>query len=348
MTTTAPAPRVIQIDRGPFTRRVRVRGMIATAAIAFLALSLGVLALSLGDFFVPPSDALAALFGVGTPRNTLVVVEWRLPRALLALVFGAALGTAGAIFQSLTRNPLGSPDIIGFDAGAYTGALLVITAGSFGFAATATGSFLGGLAAAVVVYLLAWRGGFQGFRLIIVGIGVSAMLASVNTWLILNADLHLAMMASAWGMGSLNGVGWEQVGPALLFLAPLAVACAVLADRMHLLELGDDAATALGVRTGTIRILLVLVGVGLTAVVIALCGPIAFIALAAPQIGRRLTGSAGVTLTASAAVGAALLIGSDLIAQRLFAPTQLPVGLVTIALGGGYLVWLLIHEARKA
>jgi iron complex transport system permease protein len=348
VTATIHGPRVFAIERGPFTRRIRLRGVVATVAIVLLALCLGILAVCLGDFFVAPSDVIAALVGVGTPKNTLVVVEWRLPRVLLALVFGAALGAAGAIFQSLTRNPLGSPDIIGFDAGAYTGALLIMTAGASGFVSTAIGSFLGGLAAAVIVYLLAWRGGFQGFRLIIVGIGVSAMLASVNTWLILNADLYVAMMASAWGMGSLNGLGWEQVGPSLLFLAPLAVACAVLADRMHLLELGDDTATALGVRTGVVRILLVLVGVGLTAVVIALCGPIAFIALAAPQIGRRITGSAGVTLTGSAAVGAALLVGSDVIAQRLFAPTQLPVGLVTVALGGGYLVWLLIHEARKA
>lgn len=346
--TAHGTPRVFVLDRGPFTRRLRLRGVVATLAVTLCALGLGVIALSLGDFVVPPGDVIASLFGAGDPRNALVVVEWRMPRVLLALVFGAALGASGAIFQSLTRNPLGSPDIIGFDAGAYTGALLIITAGAFGFVSTAIGAFAGGLAAAVVVYLLAWRGGFQGFRLIIVGIGVSAMLASVNTYLILNADLRIAMMASAWGMGSLNGLGWEQVVPSLAFLLPLAVACALLADRMHLLELGEDTATALGVRAGAVRILLVLVGVGLTAVVIALCGPIAFVALAAPQIARRITGSAGVTLTGSAALGAALLVGSDLLAQRLFTPTQIPVGLVTVALGGGYLVWLLIHEARKS
>lgn len=339
---------VLSLQLGPLSRRIRLRGVVTTTAIALGALGLGILALCLGDFVLSPGEVIAALFGAGPSRNILVVVEWRLPRALLALVFGAALGASGAIFQSLTRNPLGSPDVIGFDAGAYTGALLIITAGAFGFVSTAIGSFVGGLAAALVVYLLAWRGGFQGFRLIIVGIGVSAMLASVNTWLILNAEIYVAMMASAWGMGSLNGLGWEQVGPSLMFLVPLAVACAVLADRMHLLELGEDTATALGVRSGAVRIVLILVGVGLTAVVIALCGPIAFIALAAPQIARRITGSAGVTLTGSAATGAALLIGSDILAQRLFAPTQLPVGVVTVALGGGYLVWLLIHEARKS
>lgn len=348
MTAVDAGPRMILIERGPFTRRVSVRGLISVAALIVAALALGILALSLGDFVVAPGDVIASLVGLGSPKNTLVVVEWRLPRALLALILGAGLGAAGAIFQSLTRNPLGSPDIIGFDAGAYTGALVVITAGSFGFISTAVGAFVGGLVAAVVVYLLAYRRGFQGFRLIIVGIGVGSMLASVNSWIILNADLYVALLASAWGMGSLNGIGWEQVTPAVVLLVPLTLACALLADRMHLLELGDDTATALGVNTGRVRILLVLIGVGFTAVVIALCGPIAFIALAAPQIARRITGSAGVTLTGSAAVGAVLLIASDLAAQRVFAPTQIPVGLVTVVLGGAYLVWLLIREARKA
>ncbi|GAB3596003.1 FecCD family ABC transporter permease [Microbacterium tumbae] len=339
--------RILAPRHALFSRRIGVRATIVTLAAAVLAASIGVIALTLGDAYFSPGEVVMALLGLGEPKAQLVILDWRLPRVLAALVFGAALGMGGAVFQSLTRNPLGSPDVIGFDAGAYTGALLVITTFGASTASTALAALAGGAATAVLVYLLAFRKGFQGFRLIIVGIGVASMLASVNTWIILNADLNIALLASAWGAGSLNLITIEQVAVAGAIILPLSVAIAALADRMHLLELGDDTASALGVRTGGVRLTLVVLGVGLTAAVTAMAGPIAFIALAAPQIARRLTGSAGVTITASAAMGALLLVSSDLVAQRLFAPTQIPVGIVTVCLGGVYLVWLLIQEARR-
>jgi len=353
VSVTIPQPEVdagrrtwtVQTDQ--FSRRIGVRAALVTIGALAAALAVGVFALTLGDATFTPTEVLATLFGFGEPRAELVIIDWRLPRVLGGILFGLALGIGGAIFQSLTRNPLGSPDVIGFDAGAYTGALLVITTLGVSVASTAAAALIGGAATALVVYLLAFRRGFTGFRLIIVGIGVASMLASVNTWIILNADLNVAMLASAWGAGSLNLITAEQVGVAACVIVPLAVAVGVLADRMHLLELGDDASAALGVRTGGVRLTLVILGVGFTAVVTAMAGPIAFISLAAPQIARRLTGSASVTLTASAAVGALLLVSSDVLAQRLFAPTQIPVGLVTVCLGGVYLIWLLIQEARR-
>lgn len=354
MTSVLAAPptvdagrRVITARLPLFSRRIGVRAALVTLAALVLATGIGVYALTIGDVAFSPGEVLATLVGLGEPRAALVILEWRLPRVLAALVFGVALGVGGAIFQSLTRNPLGSPDVIGFDAGAYTGALLVITTFGVSVATTAAAALVGGTATALIVYLLAFRRGFTGFRLIIVGIGVASMLASANTWIILNADLNVALLASAWGAGSLNLVTGEQVVVAACVIAPLAIAIALFSDRMHLLEMGDDAAAALGVRTGGVRLTLVVLGVGVTAVVTAMAGPIAFISLAAPQIARRLTGSAGVTLTASAAVGALLLVSSDVLAQRLFAPTQIPVGIVTVCLGGIYLVWLLVREARR-
>ena len=147
--------------------------------------------------------------------------NWRLPRVLLALMLGAALGMSGAIFQSLTRNPLGSPDIIGFNSGAYTGALVVILLIGGTYYEIAVGALVGGIATAAVVYLLAYKRGVQGFRLIIVGIAISAMLGSVNTWMILKAKLDDAMAAAVWGAGSLNGLGWTQVWPVVVVLAIL-------------------------------------------------------------------------------------------------------------------------------
>jgi iron complex transport system permease protein len=339
--------RMVTLQTAQISRRLGLRATLVTVGVAVTALIVGVIALTLGETVISVPDVVGALVGVGDQRAQLVVNEWRLPRVLAALLLGGALGISGAIFQSLTRNPLGSPDVIGFDAGAYTGALVVFTTMTSGALQVAVGSLAGGLTTALLVYLLAFRRGFHGFRLIIVGIGIASMLASLNVWITLNADLDVAVLASAWGAGSLNAITADQVQMAAVILLPLAVAAAVLADRMHLLELGDDSAAALGMRITPVRILLVIVGVGLTATVISVAGPIAFVALAAPQIARRLTHSAGVTLTASAAVGALGLVASDVAAQRMFAPTQLPVGLLTVCLGGVYLIWLLIQEARS-
>lgn len=324
-----------------------MRHALAVLALLRGALVVAVVSLGAGDYPIAPQDVVRTLLGQGTRRMPLVVLDWRMPRVLLALALGAALGAAGAIFQSLSRNPLGSPDIIGFDSGAYTGALLVISLMGTRYLAVAGGAVAGGLATAALIYVLAYRKGSQGFRLIIVGIAVSAMLSSLNTWIILNAELHIAMAAGAWGSGSLNTVSWAQTAPALSVLAVLWVLAALVARRMSLLELGDDEAVALGLRSNRVRLALVILEVALTATATAVAGPIAFVSLAAPQLARRVSRAPGVTLAASAAMGALLLSASDFVAQRLFAPTQLPVGIVTVALGGLYLVWLLIREARR-
>ncbi len=317
-------------------------------ALLLAGLAVGVLTLASGEFHVAPLDVLWALFGQAERRVHMVVVEWRLPRTALALILGAALGMSGAIFQSLTRNPLGSPDIIGFDAGSFTGALVVITLVGGSYLVVAAGALTGGLLTALLVYLLAYRRGVQGFRLIIVGIGVSAMLTSLNTWMLLRAQLEVAMAAAIWGAGSLNGMTLERLfysGAILAVLVPLAL---MMSRPMAQLELGDDAARALGVNAERNRLGLLVLGVALTATVTATAGPIGFVSLAAPQLARRLTGSAGVSMLPSAAMGALLLAGADYVAQRAFAPTQLPVGIVTVSLGGIYFVWLLLREARRS
>ncbi|MGH3705433.1 MAG: FecCD family ABC transporter permease, partial [Agromyces sp.] len=198
------------------------------------------------------------------------------------------------------------------------------------------------------VYLLAHKRGVQGFRLIVVGIAVSAMLGSVNTWLSITAELDTAMRAAVWGAGSLNGVGWAQTGIVVTVLAILIPGLVLTAGSLSTLELGDDAAIALGVRAERSRLWLLLIGTALTALVTAAAGPIAFVALAAPQLARRLTASGSVGIGASALLGAVLLQASDLVASRMFAPTQLPVGVVTVSIGGGYLIWLLIRESRRS
>ncbi|MWV50714.1 iron chelate uptake ABC transporter family permease subunit [Rathayibacter sp. VKM Ac-2803] len=325
------------------SRRIAVASALLAVAIAAVLL----VALAVGDYVLTPSEVLAALAGGGTPRAQLVVGEWRLPRALLGIALGAALGLSGAVFQSLTRNPLGSPDIVGFSTGAHTGGLIVILLVGGSYLQIAAGAVAGGLVTALIVYALAYRGGVQGFRLIIIGIGISATLASLNSWLSTRADLDDAMQAAVWGSGSLNGLGYDQLWPVLALLAVVVPILLAHAPALRQLELGDDTAQALGVRVEAVRLSALLWGIVLVALATAAAGPIAFIALVAPQIARRLTGAATLSLVPAGLVGGLLLLASDLAAQRAFAPTPLPVGVMTVVVGGGYFVALLIREGRR-
>ena len=321
------------------------RGVVVAVASVLLTLALAVVALGLGDLPLSPAEVVHALFATDGGFTTTVVRDWRLPRVLGAVVFGGALAISGAIFQSLTRNPLGSPDVIGFATGAYTGALIALTVIGTGAVSLSLGALVGGLATAVVVYLLAYRRGMQGFRLIIVGIAVTAMLQSVNLFLLLRAQEEVAMAASIWGAGSLSLMNWGTLLPAVIALA-VCLPGLLLVPQLRQLELGDDAAAAHGVDVERSRLGRVLFAVALVAIVTAATGPIAFVALAAPQVARRLAGSAGIPIAGSAFIGALLLLSADLIAQHTL-PVDVPVGIVTVVLGGIYLLTLLIQEARR-
>lgn len=323
----------------------RRRAGLVLAALAVVVLVLAVIALGLGDYPLSVPEVVRALVSDQGFAST-IVTEWRLPRVLVGLAFGAALAVSGALFQSLTRNPLGSPDVIGFSTGSYTGVLIVSTVLGTGTLGVSAGALIAGLATALVVYLLAYRDGVQGFRLIVVGIGVTGMLHGVNVWLLLRAKTEVAMAASIWGAGSISLTGWSQAVPAFLVLAVLTPLVCLVSRPLRQLELGDDAAGAHGVRVELARLAVVVLGVALIATVTATAGPIAFVALSAPQIARRLTGSPGLPLTASALTGGLLLLGADQIAQHVL-PTAMPVGVVTVVLGGIYLLALIVQEARR-
>lgn len=344
-----------RIDFGRRTVRMRHRGiwlrldlrtLLVCGVLLGGAVLLCLLGLALGDYKLSLGQVVSTIVGRDEGFARTVVLEWRMPRVLAALLFGAALGASGAVFQSLTRNPLASPDIIGFTTGSYTGALLVIILLGGSYVQVAAGSLVGGLVTAAAVYLLAYRQGVQGFRLIVTGIGVSAMLVSVNTWLMLTSDHDVAVSAAVWGAGSLNSIGWSQAGVGGVVVVALLLLLVPLARDLRQLELGDDAARALGVTAERSRLALVVIGVALIATVTAAAGPIAFVALAAPQVGIRLVHATGMALVPAACTGAVMLCAADLTAQHVL-PTPLPVGLVTVVVGGGYLVWLLVVEARR-
>lgn len=327
--------------------RVEVRTLAVTAALVLAALAAAAVTFVGVANRLPFADIADVLAGGGRRADRFVLLDLRLPRISLGLLAGAAFGLAGAVFQTLSRNPLGSPDMIGFTTGSATGAVTAIIVFGAGPDVAALCAIAGGALTAVLVYGLAALGGGGIRRVVLVGIGIGAMLVAVNSYLISRARLAEAQAAAIWLVGTLNGRTWEHVRLLGLVLAGLAVPLLLLSGRMRMLEMGDDTAQALGVPAARTRLLLAGLAVTAGAVATASTGPVAFVALAAPQIARRLTGSAGLQLLPSALTGAVLLVLSDLVAQSLFAPAQLPVGVVTGAVGGVYLAWLLTVQWRK-
>ncbi|GAA4229714.1 iron chelate uptake ABC transporter family permease subunit [Actinomadura meridiana] len=332
---------------GGLSFRFHLRALVVAAVCLAVALCLGVLLIGSGDFPMSPADVVRTLFGHGTPADSIIVNQIRLPRVAAGLAVGAALGLAGAIFQSLVRNPLGSPDVLGFTQGAATGVLAVIVLTGAGGAAVAAGAAGGGLATGLVVYAVAGRHGAHGQRLILVGIGVAAILTGVNGYLLTQAQIIEAARAVLWLTGSLNGRDWADAAPVLGALAVLGPLVLVGCGRaLRMLEMGDDAAHALGVPIERVRLLMLAAAVLLTSLAAAAAGPVAFVALTAPQLARRLTRTPGPNLLPAMCMGAALLVAADWAGQHAFPGHQLPVGVVTGLLGGGYLVWLLVTERK--
>ncbi|WP_157247424.1 FecCD family ABC transporter permease [Nonomuraea typhae] len=327
--------------------RLDRRAFLVNGALAAVIVVTALAALGLGDIFVPLPDVFATFHGGGSRMDTIVVQQWRLTRVLLALVLGFGLAVSGAVFQSLTRNPLGSPDVIGFTTGSYTGAIVLIAVFHAPTAVVSAGALASGLVVAAIVLALSYRGGLRGFRLIVVGIGVSAILSALNTWIMAKTELQVAMTAALWGNGSLNSVAPDALPVAIAGTAVFSAAAVLYGSRVRALEMGLEAAAALGVRVRRTQVVLTATGVGLVAVATAVAGPISFIALVAPQIAARLTGRGGWAPVGAGLVGALLLLFGDTVARAAFLPVQLPVGVVTVCLGGLYLIWLLVREARR-
>lgn len=323
-----------------FSPRIDRRAVICCLLLALACAGLALLSLTLGTMPLSFADVARVLAGEGSAAQRLVVLDWRLPRLLGALLVGAALGMAGAMFQTVMRNPLGSPDVIGFDAGAFTGAILAMLAGG-GVASIALSAFAGGLFAGLLVQILAGGTHAERLRLILVGIAIGTLFTAFNDWVVFTAPLDAALVAAAWKQGSLAGIDGGRLalaGIILLVLLPLGLACS---RSMRALELGDDKALSLGEPPGPARLRLALIGLGLTATATFVAGPVGFVALIAPQVARRLVASAGLPLATSALFGAFFLLGSDLTARLLFAPRSLPVGAVTACIGGVYFMLLL-------
>ena len=321
------------------SRRILVP-LVLVAAIISLAYA----SLAIGSFDAAPSNVLSALQG---GDGSFTVARLRLPRMVLAVLVGACLGLAGTVFQTLLSNPLASPDLIGVSQGASAAAVGAILLGGLSGAAVSLLAFTGAVAVALLITLLSWRHGISSYRFVLIGIGIAFVVQAFLGYLLTRADVRDAQAALVWLVGSIATPRWDEIGVTALLAAVLALALLPLAPKLRMLQLGDDAATGLGVAVTRSRILLTLVAVGFAAVAVAVAGPVLFVAFVAGPIARRVTHSSGAALVTSALVGTVVVLAADFLGQRAIPDVRVPVGVVTSLVGAPYLLWLLARDNRS-
>lgn len=331
---------------------------LALAVVAVFAASvlLGSYTVTIPDFFKILAAHLTG--GERIPGASFIVMEHKLPRAVVGTLIGAGFGLSGALFQTMLRNPLASPDVIGISYGASAAAVTAIVVFGASGAVVSGAAFAGALGVAALIYAISRsgslgsggrRGDAAGSRLILAGVGIAAALHSVVSFLLTRADIRVAADVLIWLNGSLNSATWERAGILGLTLVVLVPAVVLLAGPLRILELGDDTAAGLGVRVNGARLAIVVTAVGLSAAATAAAGPVAFVAFLAGPIARRFLRKA--SLPASALAGVLIVLSADFfaanIAPLLLGGTVLPVGVVTGALGAPFLLWLLVTSNRK-
>ncbi|MCX6500938.1 MAG: iron ABC transporter permease [Microbacterium sp.] len=323
--------------------RARVARRRATVVLAVVGavLVVSLVTLSVGDYAIAPADLWRTLTGGGSRLESYVVFQVRAPRLAMALLVGACLGIAGALLQSLLRNPLASPDLLGISGGSGVAAVFTLLILGITGPVLALAAFVGGIIVAAFLLFAGHRRSDGGYRLILAGVGVGFLAMSLTSYLMLRAKVELAQDALVWLTGSLSATPWWNVLTVLVVAVAALPAVYACARWLPLTQMGASSAASLGVRTDTVRIVAVGTAVLLTAVTCAFVGPISFIALCAPAIARPLLGHGAIGIGTSAAVGAALLTSADLVAQFAIPGHSVPVGVVTGALGAVFLLWLL-------
>ena len=347
MTTTTGRPTestalaTVRTVRSGLRRRSTV---VSLALLVALAVTFSA-SMIVGDFPITLRELFWSLTGRGTRATDFIVHELRLPRVATGMLVGICFGLAGSIFQSMLRNPLASPDIIGITSGASAAAVVALLMLEMTGFAVSLFAFAGALVTATAIYLLAWRQGIAGYRLVLVGIGVAAILTSMIDYLMTRAEVFDAQVALLWLTGSLSGASQTKMVPLLVLLLVVAPVTLWAAGSLAGLQLGDDAARSMGIRVERSRLLLILFGVALAAIATAAAGPIAFVAFVSGPIARRLTRGTGTSLVPAALVGSLVVSAADFVGQHLL-PIELPVGVLTAAVGAPYLLYLLVVSNR--
>ncbi|TCP55778.1 iron complex transport system permease protein [Tumebacillus sp. BK434] len=338
-----------RLNTPPLSFLVDRKALVLSIVLVVLVLATVILSTGLGAMYIAPLDVVKALFGVGDPGAQLVVLNLRLPRILVALLVGIALGVAGAIMQSLIRNPLASPDIVGITGGASVAAVAFITlfeGVSVHFIPFA--AFVGAALVTLLIYVLAWKNGVTPLRLVLVGVGIGSAMTALTTLLIVAAPIQLTSKAMIWLAGTVYGSSWQNVLtilPWVLVFVPLAI---VFARSINVQQLGDEVATGVGNPVHKHRFLLLMFTVALAGSAVAVGGAIGFVGLLAPHIARKLVGSAlGALIPTAGLFGGLIVLLADLIGRLAFEPLDVPVGIFTAAIGAPFFIFLLYKHRNQ-
>jgi iron complex transport system permease protein len=329
----------------------------AAIFLGLLALSFGVFIIStgLGDMAISPFNVIQVFFGGGSDMERLVVRSFRLPRIIVALMVGIGLAVAGGLLQGMIRNPLASPDIIGITGGAsvaVVGFLAYFSDDNNALTVSIkwmpVSAFIGATLIAFLVYFLSWKNGVSPVRLVLIGIGISAMMQALTTLMMLMGPIYRASQANIWITGTVHGSTWGNVWilvPWTLILVSIAF---ILSRNVNVQELGEEIATGVGGHVQRQRFVLLLVSTGLVASSVAFAGGIGFVGLMAPHMARRLVGSAfGALLPVSALIGGILVMLADLIGRTMFSPLEVPAGVFTASIGAPYFIYLLFKTRNS-
>ncbi|CAA9474431.1 MAG: ABC-type Fe3+-siderophore transport system, permease 2 component [uncultured Rubrobacteraceae bacterium] len=331
--------------------RIDLRAVVVVSVLGLVALAGIVANVGYGEYPIGPLDVAKTVVGMETADggNSFIVNTLRLPRALVAFAVGAGLAISGAILQGLTRNPLAAPDIVGINAGAALAAVtLIVALPSVPAAFLPPAAFAGALVVSLLLYALAWRGSSSSIRLVLIGVGIAAIATSLTTMMITFGEIQQVTQALIWLAGSVYGRSWEQLLPLLPWMAIFVPLAFLRSRHLNALNLGDDVARGLGVRVELERGLLVLTSVALAASSVATAGAIGFVGLMAPHAARQLVGpSHGALLPTAAVTGGMFVVLADGLGRIVFAPAEIPCGIVTAVIGAPYFLYLL-YRSRNA
>lgn len=326
------------------------KSLLVIVVLFVLSLVAAIVGTSIGSDYISPRHVLQTIFKLGAGDYDFVVLTLRLPRVLLSLLVGAALGMSGAILQGIIRNPLASPDVIGITGGAAVAAVgfVSILGGTVSIKLLPLFAIIGALVTALVIYVLAWKKGVTPIRLVLIGIGISAIMGAGTTFMLILSPFYTAGQAYIWLTGSIYGASWLDIRtilPVIIIVVPLAI---WFARSLNAQEFGDDVATGLGVTVQWHRSLLLLCSVLLAGIAVAVAGTIGFVGLIAPHIARKLVGRMfGSLLIVSGLVGALLVLSADLIARTAFLPLDVPAGVFTAGIGAPFFLYLLFKNRNQ-
>lgn len=345
-----PKYMTIRLKSDRISFQIALKTCLITLILSLLLVLLMILGLSAGSDFIHPWIVIQELFGYGSGDYNFVLHTLRLPRVLMALLVGAALGVAGLILQGIIRNPLAAPDIIGVTSGASVGAIVFIVyfMGTVSIQFLPLAAIIGASIVSFIIYLLSWKKGVTPIRMVLIGIGISALAKAMVTMLLVISNVAATTKAYLWLTGSLYGANMQDVYlllPWVLVLLPLTF---VMARIVNVKELGDDIAIGLGVKVQVYRLFFLLVSVMLAGSAVAFAGGIAFVGLVAPHMSRMLVGrSFAALIPVTAIIGGIIVIAADIVARTAFLPKDLPTGVFTAAIGAPFFIYLLFRTRNQ-